>query len=172
MATPNLCRKTAIAIVVSICVVLGAAAVSIPYYVRLRQFNSVKITLSRLESTICRYAIDNGELPTTNEGLEALIRPPSGLPDITTWQGPYLARFRPPCDEWGRVIQYEQLDRDKFRVYSNGPDGIPNTYDDIEMVSSRKQVGGLVTAGESAETTSSGGDAESISPGGGDDESH
>ena len=145
MATPNLCRKTAIAIVVSICVVLGAAAVSIPYYVRLRQFNSTKSTLSGLEYEICLYAIDNGELPTTDEGLGALIQAPSGLPDVTKWRGPYLARLRLPGDVWGRVFEYERLGPDTFRVYSNGADGTPNTYDDIEIVSSRKQCDCLVS---------------------------
>jgi general secretion pathway protein G len=138
MASLKLRRRTIVALAM-ICIVLIGVGLSVPLYVRSKRINSVNTTLSRLERAICRYAIDNDELPTTKEGLEALLRPPSGLPDDTTWQGPYLGKFSLPCDAWGRGIEYERLDPDKFRVHSRGPDGIPNTYDDIEMVGSRTQ---------------------------------
>jgi hypothetical protein len=116
--------------------------------------------------------MDNGELPTTEEGLGALIRAPSGLPDVTKWRGPYLARLRLPCDVWGRVFEYERLGPDTFCVYSNGADGTPNTYDDLEIVSSRKQCDCLVSTPDLFSTpgavkkASSGGDAETGGPGG------
>jgi len=50
------------------------------------------------------YELDNGFFPTTEQGLDALLRKPSTPPVPQTWNGPYLENV--PIDPWGRPYQY------------------------------------------------------------------
>ena len=36
-----------------------------------------------------------------------------------------------PQDGWGNPFEYRILDRTSYQVRSNGPDGMPNTEDDL-----------------------------------------
>ena len=56
------------------------------------------------------YELDNGFLPTTEQGLQALVSQPSSPPAPNNWKGPYLD---PPVikpDAWGAPI-YLQMSR-------------------------------------------------------------
>ena len=88
---------------------------------------SVKGSLSALETTLLRYKMANGSLPTEGEGLEKL-----------TTAGPKLRKpFLKPGginDPWGRVFQYRNPAKksgDDFDIFSMGPDGQPDNEDDI-----------------------------------------
>lgn len=52
------------------------------------------------------YELDNGFFPTTEQGIEALLRKPSASPIPQNWNGPYLEKM--PMDPWGRPYQYVQ----------------------------------------------------------------
>ncbi len=73
------------------------------------------------------YELDNGVFPTTDEGLEALLKKPSGAPN---WNGPYLEKE--PLDPWGRKYRYVSPGRHKpdYDLYSLGRDG-KESEDDI-----------------------------------------
>lgn len=84
-----------------------------------------------LESALDMYKLDNGRYPTTEQGLQALVTKPSAQPEPRNYpQGGYIRRL--PQDPWGADYQllspgqHGQLD-----VFSYGPDGIPDTEDDI-----------------------------------------
>lgn len=84
-----------------------------------------------LESALDMYKLDNGRYPTTEQGLQALVTRPSAQPEPRNYpQGGYIRRL--PQDPWGADYQllspgqHGQLD-----VFSYGPDGIPDTEDDI-----------------------------------------
>ena len=62
---------------------------------------------------------DHGRLPTQQEGLDALLKPPH----------PYLPQLHK--DPWGRPFVYHATPRRLF-VLSVGPDGTEGTADDIE----------------------------------------
>ncbi len=62
--------------------------------------------------------------PTIDEGLKALVRNP-GVPG---WKGFYLEGL--PPDLWGHPFQYSSSN-DTVRLFSSGPDGQPDTPDDI-----------------------------------------
>jgi general secretion pathway protein G len=47
------------------------------------------------------YRLDNGNYPTTEQGLDALRRKPSRDPVPPNWRGPYI-RKDVPQDPWGR----------------------------------------------------------------------
>ena len=80
------------------------------------------------------FQLDNGFYPTSQQGLEALVSPPSPAPP--KWNGPYLnpAIVRP--DPWGRAYVYasppsQNPDADSYDLYSVGADGQPGTDDDV-----------------------------------------
>lgn len=84
-----------------------------------------------LESALDMYKLDNSRYPTTEQGLQALVTKPSAQPEPRNYpQSGYIRRL--PQDPWGADYQllspgqHGQLD-----VFSYGPDGIPDTEDDI-----------------------------------------
>lgn len=66
------------------------------------------------------YELDNGNFPTTEEGLKALLNKPSSA---INWNGPYLEKE--PIDPWGRKYLYEcpGSHRADYDLYSLGKDG-------------------------------------------------
>lgn len=78
------------------------------------------------------YEVDNGRYPTTAQGLDALVKEPTGSPAPKNWKGPYLEQE--PLDPWKNPYQYHypgtHPPRD-YDLYSMGPDGKDGTEDDI-----------------------------------------
>lgn len=76
-----------------------------------------------LEQAIEMYRLDNMAFPTTEQGLDALIKPPAGLARPERYRtGGYIKRL--PDDPWGRAYQYVQPgERSAFDVYSLGANG-------------------------------------------------
>ncbi len=74
------------------------------------------------------YEVDNGKLPTTEEGLEALLSQPSSAKN---WKGPYLKKK--PVDPWGNRYHYLKPGKhsNDYDVFSTGPDGEEGDEDDI-----------------------------------------
>ena len=97
---------------------------------RLRQAKPQKamIDLKQIGLALDMYAADNGEYPTTEQGLQALIRQPTSPPEPMNWNGPYVdpTNF---LDPWG--IQYlyvspsinEGYDYDLYSYGSDGQEG-------------------------------------------------
>jgi len=80
------------------------------------------------------YKLDNKAYPPTQEGLAALITPPPSLKDPLNSKWPYLKEAAVPKDPWGNDYGYEYPSKRGFTwpdVFSWGPDGQPNTEDDI-----------------------------------------
>ena len=97
------------------------------------QVTAAGATLSSIESALEAFEIDNGRYPTSQEGLEALVLEPSGLPN-ETWKGSYLRRQEIPKDPWQNEFIYEQpgtYNQNGFDLSSMGPDGQAGTDDDI-----------------------------------------
>jgi general secretion pathway protein G len=58
-----------------------------------------------IEGALNLYRLDNYTYPSTEQGLEALVRQPSGEPAARNWKaGGYLDRV--PKDPWGSPYQY------------------------------------------------------------------
>ncbi|OOF20392.1 type II secretion system protein GspG [Salinivibrio sp. IB574] len=72
-----------------------------------------------LSSAIKTYRLDTGELPTTEQGLSALMVKPS---NVVGWNGPYLSKAI-PNDPWNRPYHYELKPNYEFLLYSYGRDG-------------------------------------------------
>ena len=64
---------------------------------------SAAIQISDLEQALEIYKLDVGRFPSTDQGLDALVRQPSG---VRGWNGPYLKKGELPYDPWGNAYQY------------------------------------------------------------------
>jgi general secretion pathway protein G len=78
------------------------------------------------------YELDNGNFPSTEQGLDALLSEPSSDPKPLNWHGPYLERE--PIDPWNNRYQYKYPGTNNpngYDLYSIGKDGIEGTDDDV-----------------------------------------
>lgn len=84
---------------------------------------SAAIQISDLEQALEIYKLDVGRFPTTSQGLEALVRQPSG---VKGWNGPYLKKGELPQDPWGNAYDYRHRGQNGFpEITSLGADGRP-----------------------------------------------
>jgi general secretion pathway protein G len=84
---------------------------------------AAQLQLDTIASGVEMFNSDVGRYPTTQEGLQALVSPPSGADG---WTGPYVRDKKVLNDPWGRPVIY-QVDTDArvFVVKSLGADGKP-----------------------------------------------
>lgn len=77
------------------------------------------------------YRMSLGDYPSTGEGFQALISPPSGKAD--RWHGPYLENGKIPLDPWDEPYQYRcpGSHQNAYDMWSKGPDKADGTEDDI-----------------------------------------
>lgn len=94
----------------------------------LRQLGSAKEkiahqSIERLATVLDMFKLDVGRYPSTEQGLQALITPPTG---VGRWAGPYLKGEKLPEDPWGHPFVYRspsQRPNHEFDLYSLGPNG-------------------------------------------------
>ncbi len=116
-------------------VILGVlAALVIPKFTGRSQQareTAAKTDISRISTAISAFEIDTGRLPSTEEGIGALIQQPAG---VANWRGPYLEKGV-PVDPWGNPFDFRNPGQDNpssFDLHSSGPDGRAGTDDDIK----------------------------------------
>lgn len=88
--------------------------------------DTAKVELKNVSDALELYKIKLSRYPTTAEGLAALQKPPEG-------KKPLLDNI--PKDPWGTDYIYVapgQHNTTKFDLQSKGPDGVPDTEDDIK----------------------------------------
>ena len=82
-----------------------------------------KQDIRALESALNLYKLDNFRYPTTDQGLEALVKKPGVPPEPKNWR-PYMDRL--PKDPWGNPYQYlSPGEHGEVDVFSLGADGRP-----------------------------------------------
>jgi general secretion pathway protein G len=90
--------------------------------------SDAKVTAARtdvnnLMQALKLYKLDNQRFPTSEQGLESLVRKPSAGPVPPSWK-PYLDKL--PNDPWGRPYQYLNPGvKGEIDVFSLGADGQP-----------------------------------------------
>ena len=107
-------------------VIIGLlAALVAPRFVRQEEKAKLKAARAQIEllgTALDTFRLDVGRYPTTEEGLEALMRKPGGL---ERWDGPYLKK-EVPADPWGRAYLYTSPgQRGPYDLFSYGADGSP-----------------------------------------------
>lgn len=106
-------------------VILGIlAAIVVPKFMsRPEQARIVKVKqdILAIQSALDLYKLDNSIYPTTDQGLEALVKKPTTDPVPRNWKSEgYLQKL--PNDPWGQPYQYIN-DDEKLKIFSYGPKG-------------------------------------------------
>jgi general secretion pathway protein G len=85
------------------------------------------VQMKGLEDALQQYAVDNGDFPTTEQGLEALISQPTTGAVPPKWRaGGYLEKSYVPKDPWGNDYVYiSPGTHGEFDLLSYGSDGEP-----------------------------------------------
>jgi general secretion pathway protein G len=86
-----------------------------------------RVDIATIESALKLYRLDNGNYPSTEQGLAALVEKPSTEPVPVKWpDGGYLEKGRIPRDPWGREYLYLSPGvHNDFDIISYGADGAP-----------------------------------------------
>ena len=86
-----------------------------------------KQDIQAIQEALDLYQLDNGFYPSTQQGLNALIKQPFSSPQPSNWKsGGYLQSV--PLDPWGRPYQYlnpGQHNPSGVDIYTFGPTGQP-----------------------------------------------
>lgn len=77
--------------------------------------------IKAVETALGMYKLDSGVYPTTEQGLQALVEPPTSGPEPRSWRAEgYLERV--PLDPWDREFLYASDGR-TYVLRSMGADG-------------------------------------------------
>ncbi|MCW0219380.1 MAG: type II secretion system protein GspG [Prosthecobacter sp.] len=116
-------------IVIFLCLLIFMA-VSIPSYPDgSAEITAAEAHMNLLKAALISYKVQNGRLPTTEEGLQALVRPPKQA----SFKKPLLSPSS-ILDPWATPYQYRTPAEDSdgyFDLWSSGPDKKNRTEDDI-----------------------------------------
>ena len=88
----------------------------------------VKTQIRALESALDAYKLDNGFYPTTDQGLDALIKKPEVGRVPAKWRdGGYLKPARIPKDPWNKDYMYGAPGSEgrEYEIVSYGADEAP-----------------------------------------------
>ena len=92
-------------------------------YVGSSRSQTAKVQVEALASALELYRLDVGRVPTSEEGLKALVERPG---TATVWRGPYLKKSGVPLDPWGRPYIYRAPgEHGDFDIVSLGADNAP-----------------------------------------------
>jgi general secretion pathway protein G len=85
------------------------------------------VQMESLETALELYKLHNGIYPSTEQGLQALVEPPTSGVLPRKWQeGGYLKRGKVPKDPWGNEYIYISPGlHDDYDLMSYGADGEP-----------------------------------------------
>lgn len=90
---------------------------------------TTKTQIKQIEAALEFYRMDNGRYPTTDQGLDALVHPPSVEPIPRSYRPEgYLSGGKVPVDPWSNPYQYlspGQNNTYSFDLWSHGADGAP-----------------------------------------------
>ena len=110
--------------------ILGSmAALFLKNTQRIALMKTTRAEIAVFETGMEQYQMFMNAYPNTQDGLRALIEPPSVNPE--KWTGPYIKQ-NDLMDEWGNPYEYElENNGDLVIITSGGPDGSVGTADDI-----------------------------------------
>jgi general secretion pathway protein G len=131
-------------VIVIILMLAGALVVFVLPQQEGAEKNTTKLLLNQVASALDTYRLNLGRYPTEQEGgLNALLVKPTFENERIgeKWRGPYLKPGTRLEDPWGHKLRYEIVDRTleeqksglPYKLSSLGPDGQPDTEDDIPL---------------------------------------
>jgi general secretion pathway protein G len=111
-------------LVVMVIIGLLAAYVGPKYFSQVgkSEVKTVRAQIVGFEKALQQYRLDVGSLPSTEQGLQALMTKPA---NVAKWDGPYLEKAL-PADPWGQAYLYVAPgEHSEFDISSTGRDGRP-----------------------------------------------
>lgn len=134
-------------VIVIILMLAGALVVFVLPQQEGAEKNTTRLLLQNVATALDTYRLNIGHYPTEEEGgLDALSTKPQFENERLgeKWQGPYLKPGTRLEDPWGNKLRYEPMDRTlatddtakkglPYKLSSIGPDGQPDTEDDIKL---------------------------------------
>ena len=99
---------------------MGVAAPRIIGYLGSSKTKTAQIQVEQFDAALELFLLDVGRYPTSDEGLDALVR---NVGDEPFWAGPYIDKRTTPSDPWGRAYAYDPSGNLGPLVYSLGADG-------------------------------------------------
>ena len=125
---------TLIEMLLVLVIIVILASIAVPSYLKYEataKKNAAVAQIAAFKQALEAYAVNNnGEYPTTAEGLDALIHNPGSVPNWTKT----LDTTSIPPDPWGTPYKYQcpsdNPDKD-YDIISAGPDKVMGTADDI-----------------------------------------
>jgi general secretion pathway protein G len=97
-----------------------------------------RLQIENLESALKLYKLDSGAYPSTEQGLDALVKKPSSGTIPNSWrEGGYLEKGQIPMDPWNRPYVYlapgvKNKDFDLKSLGADGEEGGEGENQDIE----------------------------------------
>jgi general secretion pathway protein G len=135
-------------VIVIILLLAGALVVFVLPQQKGAEKNTTKLLLNGVGTALDTYRLNIGHYPSEQEGgLDALLKKPQFENEKLgeKWTGPYLKPGTTLTDPWGNALKYEltdvanATDEEKkgglpYKLYSVGPDGQPDTDDDVKYM--------------------------------------
>lgn len=113
-------------VVIAILALLGGV-VAPKVFDRLRKARpeKAKIDIKQIGLALDMYAADNGQYPTTEQGLGALVRKPTSPPEPMNWTRPYVepTDFMDPWNNQYAYVSPSTHEGYDYDLYSFGSDG-------------------------------------------------
>ena len=118
-------------VVMIIALLAGAAIYMMRGNVDQARIVRAETDIQNLLTQLQMYDVLNGGYPTTQQGIQALVERPTGEPQPRKWR-----QLMPdvPLDPWNQpylIRNPATMSKGRIDLYSAGPDGQPNTPDDI-----------------------------------------
>lgn len=124
-----------LAVLVIVAIVGGLVGPAIFNQVAKGKANAAKAQISNLEKSLDTFYLDCGFYPGTEPGLDALANEPDVGRQCSGYDPKgYVEDRKLPKDPWGLDFFYVfpgENRPDSYDLYSAGPDGEPNTEDDV-----------------------------------------
>ena len=117
---------TLVEILLVVIIIAALAAMVVPRLVGRSEQAKISVARSDIEAHLATalklYELDNGNFPTTDQGLQSLRAKPITAPSPSNWNGPYIEKE--PIDPWGSPYVYASpgKNRPDYDLYSKGKD--------------------------------------------------
>lgn len=119
-------------------ILASVVTVNVVQYVGKARREGTRLQLQEIRTALTAFHVAHGFYPTTEQGLEALVRVPGGGPNLADYpRDGYLQGGVVPKDAWGNGIVYLSPGRkgETYEMISYGADGQPGgTGDDEDIV--------------------------------------
>ena len=118
-------------VVMIIALLAGSAIYLMRGNVDQARYTRVEADIENIKTQLQFYEVSNGSLPSSEQGLRALVEKPGGDPQPRKWR-----QLMPdvPLDPWGVPYVLRNpgtKSKEGYDLFSCGKDKLPNTADDI-----------------------------------------